>query len=232
MLQIFFPTKFLQSPYIKPPFVFSIRGGWERWTRAGCVHRYAFWTISAINLFCVTLFKQLKRCVFLAGFRHSLRVWRRKLYSKQKPSSCNSCSASSCLNTSANLYEEMLNYQRHIDDPSRLIVLMGKICLVMSVITMQKEITYFLLVKTVSSTVWLIYPIMLYFCHRSIRSWSKWTTKEADQNQPEYVPGTNVPYVAFFWIPFKTFLLTLKNVLSNELRSFVYLSWLTLYFLL
>ncbi|XP_065149397.2 MAGUK p55 subfamily member 4 [Paramisgurnus dabryanus] len=56
--------------------------------------------------------------LYIAGFRHSLRVWR-KSYSKQKPS-CHSCSA-----TSANLYEEVLNYQRHIDDPPRLIVLMG-----------------------------------------------------------------------------------------------------------
>uniref|UniRef100_A0A8C1QNV3 Membrane protein, palmitoylated 4a (MAGUK p55 subfamily member 4) n=1 Tax=Cyprinus carpio TaxID=7962 RepID=A0A8C1QNV3_CYPCA len=58
------------------------------------------------------------------GFRHSLRVWRRKSYSKRKPS-CYSCAVSSCHNTSATVYEEVLHYQRHIDDPPRLIVLIG-----------------------------------------------------------------------------------------------------------
>lgn len=62
--------------------------------------------------------------LYIAGFRHSLRVWRRKSYSKRKPS-CYSCSISSCHNTSANLYEEVVHYQRHIDDPPRLIVLIG-----------------------------------------------------------------------------------------------------------
>uniref|UniRef100_A0A8C1D5X6 MAGUK p55 scaffold protein 4 n=1 Tax=Cyprinus carpio carpio TaxID=630221 RepID=A0A8C1D5X6_CYPCA len=59
-----------------------------------------------------------------SGFRHSLRVWRRKSYSKRKPS-CYSCGVSSCHNTSATLYEEVVHYQRHIDDPPRLIVLIG-----------------------------------------------------------------------------------------------------------
>ncbi|XP_052003964.1 MAGUK p55 subfamily member 4-like [Xyrauchen texanus] len=63
--------------------------------------------------------------LYIAGFRHSLRVWRRKSYSKRKQS-CHSCSvSSSCRSTSANLYEEVVNYQRHIDDPPRLIVLFG-----------------------------------------------------------------------------------------------------------
>uniref|UniRef100_A0A673NK53 MAGUK p55 subfamily member 4-like n=1 Tax=Sinocyclocheilus rhinocerous TaxID=307959 RepID=A0A673NK53_9TELE len=56
------------------------------------------------------------------GFRHSLRVWRRN--SKRKPS-CYSCEVSSCHNTSATICEEVLHYQRHIDDPPRLIVLIG-----------------------------------------------------------------------------------------------------------
>uniref|UniRef100_A0A8C2AA29 Membrane protein, palmitoylated 4a (MAGUK p55 subfamily member 4) n=1 Tax=Cyprinus carpio TaxID=7962 RepID=A0A8C2AA29_CYPCA len=60
----------------------------------------------------------------ITGFRHSLRVWRRKSYSKRKPS-CYSCGVSSCHNTSATLYEEVVHYQRHIDDPPRLIVLIG-----------------------------------------------------------------------------------------------------------
>ncbi|XP_050974432.1 MAGUK p55 subfamily member 4 [Labeo rohita] len=62
--------------------------------------------------------------LYIAGFRHSLRFWRRKSYSKRKRS-CYSCGISSCLNTSATLYEEVLHYQRHIDDPPRLIVLIG-----------------------------------------------------------------------------------------------------------
>ncbi|XP_042586918.1 MAGUK p55 subfamily member 4 isoform X2 [Cyprinus carpio] len=62
--------------------------------------------------------------LYIAGFRHSLRVWRRKSYSKRKPS-CYSCGVSSCHNTSATLYEEVVHYQRHIDDPPRLIVLIG-----------------------------------------------------------------------------------------------------------
>ncbi|KAK2905210.1 hypothetical protein Q8A67_007009 [Cirrhinus molitorella] len=62
--------------------------------------------------------------LYIAGFRHSLRLWRRKSYSKRKRS-CYSCGISSCHNTSANLYEEVLHYQRHIDDPPRLIVLIG-----------------------------------------------------------------------------------------------------------
>uniref|UniRef100_A0A671KYS0 MAGUK p55 subfamily member 4-like n=1 Tax=Sinocyclocheilus anshuiensis TaxID=1608454 RepID=A0A671KYS0_9TELE len=64
------------------------------------------------------------RCMNFSGFRHSLRVWRRKSYSKRKPS-CYSCGVSSCHNTSATVYEEVVHYQRHIDDPPRLIVLIG-----------------------------------------------------------------------------------------------------------
>uniref|UniRef100_A0A9J7YYE0 MAGUK p55 scaffold protein 4a n=1 Tax=Cyprinus carpio carpio TaxID=630221 RepID=A0A9J7YYE0_CYPCA len=62
--------------------------------------------------------------IILLGFRHSLRVWRRKSYSKRKPS-CYSCAVSSCHNASATVYEEVLHYQRHIDDPPHLIVLIG-----------------------------------------------------------------------------------------------------------
>uniref|UniRef100_A0A8C1A3W4 MAGUK p55 scaffold protein 4a n=1 Tax=Cyprinus carpio carpio TaxID=630221 RepID=A0A8C1A3W4_CYPCA len=65
----------------------------------------------------------LGECLEL-GFRHSLRVWRRKSYSKRKPS-CYSCAVSSCHNASATVYEEVLHYQRHIDDPPHLIVLIG-----------------------------------------------------------------------------------------------------------
>uniref|UniRef100_A0A673NNB8 MAGUK p55 subfamily member 4-like n=1 Tax=Sinocyclocheilus rhinocerous TaxID=307959 RepID=A0A673NNB8_9TELE len=62
------------------------------------------------------------KCIETVGFRHSLRVWRRN--SKRKPS-CYSCEVSSCHNTSATICEEVLHYQRHIDDPPRLIVLIG-----------------------------------------------------------------------------------------------------------
>ncbi|XP_077071485.1 MAGUK p55 subfamily member 4 isoform X2 [Siphateles boraxobius] len=62
--------------------------------------------------------------LYIAGFRHSLRVWRRKSYLRRKPS-CYSCGVGICHNTSANLYEEVVHYQRHIDDPPRLIVLIG-----------------------------------------------------------------------------------------------------------
>ncbi|TRY83697.1 hypothetical protein DNTS_034391 [Danionella cerebrum] len=62
--------------------------------------------------------------LYIAGFRHSLRVWRRKAYSKQNPS-CYSCSINSCHNILANLYEDVVHFQPHIDDPPRLIVLIG-----------------------------------------------------------------------------------------------------------
>uniref|UniRef100_A0A672PTX2 MAGUK p55 scaffold protein 4 n=1 Tax=Sinocyclocheilus grahami TaxID=75366 RepID=A0A672PTX2_SINGR len=64
------------------------------------------------------------KCIETVGFRYSLRVWRRKSYSKRKPS-CYSCGVSSCHSTSATICEEVLHYQRHIDDPPRLIVLIG-----------------------------------------------------------------------------------------------------------
>uniref|UniRef100_A0A672PZL4 MAGUK p55 scaffold protein 4 n=1 Tax=Sinocyclocheilus grahami TaxID=75366 RepID=A0A672PZL4_SINGR len=67
---------------------------------------------------------QAHTCIRPLGFRYSLRVWRRKSYSKRKPS-CYSCGVSSCHSTSATICEEVLHYQRHIDDPPRLIVLIG-----------------------------------------------------------------------------------------------------------
>uniref|UniRef100_A0A671L2N9 MAGUK p55 subfamily member 4-like n=1 Tax=Sinocyclocheilus anshuiensis TaxID=1608454 RepID=A0A671L2N9_9TELE len=48
-----------------------------------------------------------------------------KLFIYKELPSCYSCGVSSCHNTSATVYEEVVHYQRHIDDPPRLIVLIG-----------------------------------------------------------------------------------------------------------
>ncbi|XP_072541184.1 MAGUK p55 subfamily member 4 [Salminus brasiliensis] len=61
---------------------------------------------------------------YMAGFRYSLRLWRRKALSKRRQS-CHSCSPNSCHSASASPYEEVLNYQRNASEPPRLIVLTG-----------------------------------------------------------------------------------------------------------
>ncbi|XP_007240058.3 MAGUK p55 subfamily member 4 isoform X1 [Astyanax mexicanus] len=59
---------------------------------------------------------------YIAGFRNSLRLWRRKALIKRRQS-CHSCSSNSC--ASASPYEEVINYQRNANEAPRLIILTG-----------------------------------------------------------------------------------------------------------
>ncbi|XP_036429830.1 MAGUK p55 subfamily member 4 [Colossoma macropomum] len=61
---------------------------------------------------------------YIAGFRHSLRLWRRRAPSKRRQS-CHFCGPNSCHSASTSPYEEVLNYQRNRSEPPRLIVLLG-----------------------------------------------------------------------------------------------------------
>ncbi|XP_030310195.1 MAGUK p55 subfamily member 4 [Calypte anna] len=61
--------------------------------------------------------------VFIAGFRRSMRLCRRKSRSSQQ-SCCARC-PSSCYSTLAAPYEEVVRYQRHPSDRNRLIILVG-----------------------------------------------------------------------------------------------------------
>ncbi|KAI4874070.1 hypothetical protein NFI96_018474 [Prochilodus magdalenae] len=67
---------------------------------------------------------QAHTCIRPSGFRHSLRLWRRKALNKRRQS-CHSCGPNSCHSASASPYEEVLNYQRNVSEPPRLVVLMG-----------------------------------------------------------------------------------------------------------
>ncbi|XP_064420097.1 MAGUK p55 subfamily member 4 [Latimeria chalumnae] len=60
---------------------------------------------------------------YIAGFRRSMRLCRRKSLSNQL--SCYSRCPSSCYSSVASPYEEVVRYQRHPDDRHRLIVLVG-----------------------------------------------------------------------------------------------------------
>ncbi|XP_009682538.1 MAGUK p55 subfamily member 4 [Struthio camelus] len=61
--------------------------------------------------------------VFIAGFRRSMRLCRRKSRTNQQ--SCYAQCSSSCYSTLAAPYEEVVRYQRHPADRNRLIVLVG-----------------------------------------------------------------------------------------------------------
>ncbi|KAM9380733.1 MAGUK p55 subfamily member 4 [Phaethornis superciliosus] len=61
--------------------------------------------------------------VFIAGFRRSMRLCRRKSRTSQQ-SCCARC-PSSCYSTLAAPYEEVVRYQRHSSDRNRLIILVG-----------------------------------------------------------------------------------------------------------
>ncbi|XP_017547220.1 LOW QUALITY PROTEIN: MAGUK p55 subfamily member 4 [Pygocentrus nattereri] len=61
---------------------------------------------------------------YIAGFRYSLRLWRRRAPRKRRQS-CQSCNPNSCHSASTSPYEEVLNYQRNRSEPPRLIVLLG-----------------------------------------------------------------------------------------------------------
>ncbi|KAM6307457.1 MAGUK p55 subfamily member 4 [Aegotheles albertisi] len=61
--------------------------------------------------------------VFIAGFRRSMRLCRRKSQANQQ--SCYARCPSSCYSTLAAPYEEVVRYQRHPADRNRLIILVG-----------------------------------------------------------------------------------------------------------
>ncbi|XP_062434670.1 MAGUK p55 subfamily member 4 [Rhea pennata] len=61
--------------------------------------------------------------VFIAGFRRSMRLCRRKSRTNQQ--SCYAQCSSSCYSTLVAPYEEVVRYQRHPADRNRLIVLVG-----------------------------------------------------------------------------------------------------------
>ncbi|XP_036396655.1 MAGUK p55 subfamily member 4 [Megalops cyprinoides] len=62
--------------------------------------------------------------IYLAGFRRSLRLCRKKSHSSPQQL-CHSRCASSCFSSMASPYEEVVRYQRHPQDTHRLIALMG-----------------------------------------------------------------------------------------------------------
>ncbi|XP_067404997.1 MAGUK p55 subfamily member 4 [Emydura macquarii macquarii] len=61
--------------------------------------------------------------IFIAGFRRSMRLCRRKSRNSQQP--CYTRCPSSCYSAVAAPYEEVVRYQRHLTDRNRLIVLVG-----------------------------------------------------------------------------------------------------------
>ncbi|KAJ8410135.1 hypothetical protein AAFF_G00211760 [Aldrovandia affinis] len=63
--------------------------------------------------------------VYLAGFRRSLRLCRKRSHSSSHQQPCNPRCPSSCYSTLANPFEEVVRYQRHPDDTHRLIALLG-----------------------------------------------------------------------------------------------------------
>ncbi|KAM9835755.1 MAGUK p55 subfamily member 4 [Aulostomus maculatus] len=62
--------------------------------------------------------------IYLAGFRRSLRLCRRRFHSTAQPS-CHTRCPSSCYSALNNPYEEVVRYQRHPSDTHRLIALLG-----------------------------------------------------------------------------------------------------------
>ncbi|XP_040028964.2 MAGUK p55 subfamily member 4 isoform X1 [Gasterosteus aculeatus] len=62
--------------------------------------------------------------IYLAGFRRSLRLCRRRSHSTTQPS-CHTRCPSSCSNSLGSPYEEVVRYQRHPQDAHRLIALLG-----------------------------------------------------------------------------------------------------------
>uniref|UniRef100_A0A8C3L3V7 Membrane palmitoylated protein 4 n=1 Tax=Chrysolophus pictus TaxID=9089 RepID=A0A8C3L3V7_CHRPC len=68
-------------------------------------------------------FGEFGQRVFIAGFRRSMRLCRRKSRANQQ--SCYARCPSSCCSTFAAPYEEVVRYQRHPGDRNRLIVLVG-----------------------------------------------------------------------------------------------------------
>ncbi|XP_069554220.1 MAGUK p55 subfamily member 4 [Brachyistius frenatus] len=62
--------------------------------------------------------------IYLAGFRRSIRLCRRRSHSTTQPS-CHTRCPSSCYNALNSPYEEVVRYQRHPQDTHRLIALLG-----------------------------------------------------------------------------------------------------------
>ncbi|XP_041835214.1 MAGUK p55 subfamily member 4 [Melanotaenia boesemani] len=62
--------------------------------------------------------------MYLAGFRRSMRLCRRRCHSTIQLS-CHTRCQSSCFSALNNPYEEVVRYQRHPDDANRLIALLG-----------------------------------------------------------------------------------------------------------
>ncbi|XP_062391130.1 MAGUK p55 subfamily member 4-like [Sardina pilchardus] len=62
--------------------------------------------------------------IYIAGFRRSIRLWRRRTQSKRRQS-CHSCCPSNSHGSLANPYEEVVTFQRNPEDPPRLIALIG-----------------------------------------------------------------------------------------------------------
>ncbi|KAG5283010.1 hypothetical protein AALO_G00037250 [Alosa alosa] len=62
--------------------------------------------------------------IYIAGFRRSIRLWRRRTQSKRRQS-CHSCCPTNSHGSLANPYEEVVTFQRNPEDPPRLIALIG-----------------------------------------------------------------------------------------------------------
>ncbi|KAM6958075.1 MAGUK p55 subfamily member 4-like isoform 2-T3 [Tautogolabrus adspersus] len=62
--------------------------------------------------------------IYLAGFRRSMRLCRRRSHSTTQPS-CHTRCPSSCYSALNSPYEEVVRYQRHPQDTHRLIALIG-----------------------------------------------------------------------------------------------------------
>ncbi|XP_072115841.1 MAGUK p55 subfamily member 4-like [Mobula birostris] len=68
-------------------------------------------------------FNGYKQGLYIAGFRKSMRLCRRK--SKSSQLQCSACSPSNCYISTVSPYEEVVRYQRGPTDKHRLIVLVG-----------------------------------------------------------------------------------------------------------
>uniref|UniRef100_A0A667H5F5 MAGUK p55 subfamily member 4 n=1 Tax=Lynx canadensis TaxID=61383 RepID=A0A667H5F5_LYNCA len=83
-------------------------------------------TYSVPAILCVSDKEEFVGCdqkFFIAGFRRSMRLCRRKSHLRQQHAGV--CSASGCLSASGAPYEEVVRYQRRRSDKHRLIVLVG-----------------------------------------------------------------------------------------------------------
>ncbi|KAJ8349898.1 hypothetical protein SKAU_G00250280 [Synaphobranchus kaupii] len=63
--------------------------------------------------------------IYLAGFRRSLRLCRKRSHTSIHQQPCYSHCPRSCYSALANPYEEVVRYQRHPEDTNRLIALVG-----------------------------------------------------------------------------------------------------------